>query len=394
MRVLCTALPATGHAFPMLSVARALTRRGHRVWFGSAPSLAADTREAGIEFVELPQVRMSPFDDLRLYEDAGRFARAFQPQLASLAPDVMVCDLITFGPALAAEALGIPYASLLIHGLHLPSRELPPFGRGRPPGRTPVGRTWDAWMRRGNLRNLERARHELNLARTALGLAPTEALDGYISPLLLLVATLPSLEIPRADWPARAHVIGPCLWERPANGSRVDLPAGDGPLVLIAGSTAQKSRLVDGAVEAAVRLGVRAVVTTGANAMPARVAPGIVAHAYAPHGPLLRVVDAVISNGGHGMVARSLAAGVPLVVSPGHGDQRENAWRVQRAGAGVAVETTKPRALARALRTVLREPRFREQAAAIAAEASTLDGPSRAAELLEALALSGSPITG
>jgi UDP:flavonoid glycosyltransferase YjiC (YdhE family) len=378
----------------MLSLARALVRRGHRVWFGSAPSLAGDARAAGIEFVELPQVRISPLEDLRLYEDAERFARAFLPHLASLAPDVMVCDLVTFGPALAAEVLGIPYASLLIHGLHLPSRELPPFGRGRPPGRTPLGRAWDAWMRTAHHRDLERARDELNVARTALGLAPTEALDGYVSPLLLMVATLPSLEIPRADWPARAHVIGPCLWERPANGFHVDIPAGDGPLVLIAGSTAQKSRLVGGAVEAAARLGVRAVVTTGASAMRARLPRGVVASEYAPHGQLLRIVDAVVSNGGHGVVARSLAAGRPLVVSPGGGDQRENGWRVQRSGAGVAVHSTRPRALTRALRAVLYEPRFRQRAAAIAAEASTLDGPTRAAELLEALALGGRPVTG
>jgi hypothetical protein len=47
---------------------------------------------------------------------------------------------------------------------------------------------------------------------------------------------------------------------------------------------------------------------------------------------VLRHADVVICGGGHGMVAKTLLAGVPLVVVPGGGDQWEMANRVARGG--------------------------------------------------------------
>ena len=49
---------------------------------------------------------------------------------------------------------------------------------------------------------------------------------------------------------------------------------------------------------------------------------------------LLTQADLVICGGGHGMVAKTLLAGVPLVVVPGGGDQWEIANRVVRQGSG------------------------------------------------------------
>ena len=47
---------------------------------------------------------------------------------------------------------------------------------------------------------------------------------------------------------------------------------------------------------------------------------------------LLAHADLVICGGGHGMVAKTLLAGVPMVVVPGGGDQWEIANRVVRQG--------------------------------------------------------------
>ncbi len=47
---------------------------------------------------------------------------------------------------------------------------------------------------------------------------------------------------------------------------------------------------------------------------------------------LLSHADLVICGGGHGMVSKTLLAGVPLVVVPGGGDQWEIANRVVRQG--------------------------------------------------------------
>jgi len=371
----------------MLAVARALVARGHRVTFSSGTQHAEEAAREGLRFVEMPIIVGSTHERLRPYEDSEVMARAFMPILDVEQPDVVVADLLTLGPALAAEARRIPLATLLIHPLHSPSRDLPPFGWGRAPARG-VLRWRDAWLRASNVRTLQRARDDLNRVRVSLGIPPTARLDAQISDRLALVATLPSLEVPRSDWPPYAHVVGPCLYD--AGGVVPDLPPGEGPIVLIAASTAHEQRpLVDASVDAVERLGVRAVLTVGKSSAPASLPSGVVAAGFVSHDAVLPSCRAVICNGGHGIVARALTHGVPLVVVPGHGDQQENGYRVARAGAGVVVKRRKLGMLTRALDLVLTEARFAGAAAAVAHEAAGLDGPARAAELVEALGRTG-----
>jgi UDP:flavonoid glycosyltransferase YjiC (YdhE family) len=369
----------------MLAVARSLARKGHEVVFASGAAHEADAPLAGASYVRLPSAGGSPLDALRPYDDAASQAEALGPMLEELAPDVALVDVITLGAALGAERLGIPYATLVVHPLHTPSRALPPFGFGKAPGRGPWGRFRDAWMRSENRKDLTRARDDLNRGRWRLGLEPVERLDGSSSDRLVIVATLPALEVPRNDWPPHAHVVGPCLWDFPGDGFAP--PAGDAPLVLVAPSTAYGGDgLLHSALIAAERLGVRVVVTAGAAAPPERLPSGVVRVTGTPHRAILPYAAAIVCNGGHGTVVRALEAGVPLVVVPGHGDQQENAWRVERAGAGLQVRRPSPARVGRALARVLGRPSYREAARRIAREAASLDGPLRAAELVEELA--------
>src|SRR5208283_2063041 len=55
-------------------------------------------------------------------------------------------------------------------------------------------------------------------------------------PLRRLIATLPALEVPRPDWPAEAVVVGPLHFE--PTDRVLDIPAGPGPVVVVAPSTA------------------------------------------------------------------------------------------------------------------------------------------------------------
>jgi len=388
VKVVCAAMPGPGHAFPMLCVARALARRGHDVVFSSSPEHAPDAADAGATSVPLPLTEGSPLHDLRPYLDSEHLARAYAPIVGDLAPDVMVVDLLTLGAGLAAEMNRVRYANLLVHGLHLPSPDLPPFGWGGPPGRG-IMRARDAWMRRGQRRDLARARAHLNRARIALKLPPTARLDAQLSPDLLLVATLPSLEPPRRRWPTRAHVIGPCLW--PTAAGAPEPPPGEGPLVLIAATTAwDNDRILRAGLDAVAALGARAIVTMGKAEIAGPLPPYVVAVRFASHDDVLPWCDAVVCNGGHGIVARALTNGVPLVVLPAAGDQRENGYRVERAGAGVRV--LRPAGLERALRRILTEPGFRARAEDLRREATTLDGPGTAAVLVEALAAGRVPV--
>ena len=382
MRILCATLPGPGHGHPMLAVARALAQRGHEVTFASGDAHEHEAKGIGLGFAFLPRVKGSPLHDLRPYDDAAAQAEAMRPLLEDLQPDAAVVDVITLGAALGVDMMDIPYATLVVHPLHTPSKALPPFGYGRAPGRIPPLKFRDAWMRANNRKDLERARNNLNIGRARLGLPPASGLDVGLSDRLVLVATLPSLEIMRPDWPPNAHVVGPCLWDYP--GEAFEPPAGDGPLVLVAPSTAYDGdRMLGPALDAVRRLGVRAVVTPGAARLPDPLPTGVAVSRGVPHSAIHPHVAAEICNGGHGTVVRALSNGVPLVVVPGHGDQQENAYRVERAGAGVQVRFPSARSIRVALERVLRKPGYRASARRLAVEAAALNGPARAAELVE-----------
>ena len=382
MKILCATLPGPGHGHPMLAVARALALRGHEVTLASGDAHASEAAETGIGFELLPRVQGSPLHDLKPYDDGAAQALAMKPLLERLEPDAAVVDVITLGAALGADMMGIPYATLVVHPLHTPSRTLPPFGYGRPPGRIPPLRFRDAWMRTNNRKDLERALVNLNRSRAQLGLSPVHSLHIALSERLVLVATLPSLEIERPDWPPEAHVVGPCLWDY--KGDTFDPPAGDGPLVLVAPSTAYDGdRMLGPALEAVRRLGVRAVVTAGAAKLPDDLPLNVIVARGVPHSAIHPHVAAEICNGGHGTVVRALTNGVPLVVVPGHGDQQENAYRVERAGAGIQVRFPSTRTIRAALARVLSKRSYGDNAKRLAREAAGIDGPTKAAELIE-----------
>ena len=71
---------------------------------------------------------------------------------------------------------------------------------------------------------------------------------------------------------------------------------------------------------------------------------------------LLRDADLMICGGGHGIVAKTLLAGVPLVVVPGGGDQWEMANRVVRQGSAQLIRPLTAEALVAAVREVLSAP--------------------------------------
>jgi UDP:flavonoid glycosyltransferase YjiC (YdhE family) len=95
--------------------------------------------------------------------------------------------------------------------------------------------------------------------------------------------------------------------------------------------------------------------------------------------------DVVICHGGHGTVARALAAGAPLLVCPSVGDMGENAARVAWSGAGLSVprRLLSRRSIRLATKRVLSEPGFMARAQEIAAWSVTHDGPAAAADLIE-----------
>jgi UDP:flavonoid glycosyltransferase YjiC (YdhE family) len=391
-RFLVAAFGDAGHAFPAIALARAIRGRGHEVVVETWERWRAPVEEVGLRFTaaEEYQTFPPPASGSAEQASAAEAALALAPLFEDFRPDVVVSDILTVAPALAAERAGVPRATLIPHVYPVHEPGMPFFAFGARPPRTPVGRA--AWRASQPLllSGLRRGRRELNQMRAAVGLAPTQGFHGGISSELALVATLPQLEYPRR-WPAHVRVTGPMDFELPYGA--IELPEGEEPLVLVAPSTAQdpELQLVRAALEALEGEPVRVVVTTnrpGSAGLLPQLPPNIVVVDWLSYSQVMPEAALVVCHGGHGTVARALGAGAPLLCCPHVGDMAENGARVAWAGAGLMLpwRLLGAGSLRVVTRRILDDPEFTGRAAEIAAWARQNDGAGRGAELVERLA--------
>ena len=366
MRVAVVAGPDPGHLFPAAALCLRLSAAGHAVRLYSGDRYAASLARDGVSLVRLPLLGAAPDDpdtDLgfRLHLRQARLAPAVADLLRADAPDLVVADVLTTVGGFAAELLGVPWVELVPHSLHLPSVALPPPNSGMAPGRGAVGRARDAVLRRLHARSVAVGRSQRAEARALLGLGGDDP-----GPAWRMVATMPALEYPRPDWPARTEIVGPLHWD-PAE-ELLAPPTGTGPLVVVSPSTAASGRAGLLPTALAALRGMRLAATV-LEPYAAMVPEGAVVGA-GRQGALLERADVAVVGAGHGVVTKALGYGVPLVLVPGGGDQLDLARRVARLGAGVVVRRLDPARLAAAVRRVLGDPSYAAAARRVAGEAA------------------------
>jgi UDP:flavonoid glycosyltransferase YjiC (YdhE family) len=388
MRIAVVAGPDPGHSFPAIALCQRFGEAGDEAVLFTGVEWTDAARAAGVDAVELDGLAATDEDldaGARIHRRAARMAVLNVPALRDLAPDLVVSDVITAGGGMAAELLEIPWIELNPHPLYLPSKGLPPIGSGLAPGTGVRGRLRDATMRALTGRSWRAGIKQRGAVRLGIGLPAVDP-----GPLRRLIATLPALEVPRPDWPEEAVVVGPLHFE--PTDRVLQIPPGSGPVVVIAPSTALTGTagLAEVAVEClrpgdTLPAGSRLVVSRLGGAeltLPPYAVAGL-----GHQSELLTHADLVICGGGHGMVAKALLAGVPLVMVPGGGDQWEMANRVARQGSGRLVRPLTADALVAAANEVLSSPGYRKAAQEAAASVAGVADPVRVCH--EALALAG-----
>ena len=388
MRVAVVAGPDPGHSFPAIALCQRFCEAGDTPTLFTGAEWIEAAHGVGVDAIALDGL-VALDDDLdagaRIHRRAARMAVLNVPALRDLAPELVVSDVITAGGGMAAELLEIPWVELSPHPLYLPSKGLPPIGSGLAPGTGIGGRLRDTMMRALTARSLRAGMRERAAARVEIGLPAHDP-----GPLRRLIATLPALEVPRPDWPAEAFVVGPLHFE--PTDRVLEIPVGSGPVVVVAPSTALTGTvgLADVALDCltpgeTLPTGSRLVVSRlGGADLP--VPPWAVV-GLGRQAELLRHADLVICGGGHGMVAKTLLAGVPLVVVPGGGDQWEMANRVVRQGSARLIRPLTADALVSAVNEVLSSSHCREAAQRAAASVAGVADPVRMCH--QALALAG-----
>ncbi|MCA2236688.1 glycosyltransferase [Mycobacterium avium] len=378
MRVAVVAGPDPGHSFPAIALCRRFADAGDTPTLFTGAQWLDTARGAGVDAVELDGLAATDEDvdaGARIHRRAARMAVLNVPALRDLAPDLVVSDVITAGGGMAAELLGIPWIELSPHPLYLPSKGLPPIGSGLAPGTGLRGRLRDATMRALTARSWRAGLRQRAAARAEIGLPARDP-----GPLRRLIAPLPALEVSRPGWPDEAVLVGPLHFE--PTDRVLDIPAGSGPVVVVAPSTALTG--ARGLAEVALScLTPGETLPAGARLVVSRLAgPELAAPPWAVVGlgsqaELLRHADVVVCGGGHGMVAKTLLAGVPLVAVPGGGDQWEIANRVVRQGSARLIRPLSADALVAAVNEVLSSPGYRAAAQRAAAGIADVADPVR-----------------
>ncbi|HEX8646600.1 MAG TPA: nucleotide disphospho-sugar-binding domain-containing protein [Thermoleophilaceae bacterium] len=401
-RILVYQSASSGNTFPAVDTLLELHSRGHEVHLRGGEAHVERLAALGIRSAPVdPSIERFEFDDWRgrsQVDGLRRLLRAYaglaelevpdlQRAISEVRPDALFVDVNCHGGMFAAQASGLPWAVFCPYPPAFRSVDVPPHGMGWRRARGPLGRTRDRVWRAVGDRLAAQELRPFNRLRTDLGLAPVERFDEqYLESDVFIAYTAEPFEYPRGDWPANVRLVGPGLWEPPAD-PPAWLEAETRPIVLVTASTAYQrdDKLIATALAALAGEPFAVVATTGALDPAAFQAPANArVEPFLPHRPVLERAACVVCHGGHGITVKALSAGVPVCVVPFGRDQFDVARRVEVADAGVRLHHRRlsPERLRAAVdRAVAKRP----GAERVARSFAGAGGPGAAADAVEEL---------
>jgi zeaxanthin glucosyltransferase len=403
--------PGTGHLNPMTALARSLQMRGHEVVIFGIADTEARVRGAGIEFhrigaedyppgtlekLDEQLARLDGFAALRFtlerVRNSARMVLRDGPAAVRTANvEALLVDEAEFAGNVA-DRLDLPWLSMAFIPPLLPDDRFPPFWFGWAAGQDLLSRLRNRLANHLLFRMAAPIFREVNQQRSAWGLQPHTHPQDRLSPLAQITQLPEALEFEiRGKKPAGLHYTGPFVHpqQRPA----VDFPWDrlDGRPVIYAslGTLQNGSEAIFRTIaDACAGLDSQLLISLGGGLDPARLGKlagdPLVAH-FAPQLEILKRAALVITHAGLNTVLESLAEGVPLVAVPLANDQPGVAARFKARGAGVVVPRRKLNSarLRKAVTLVLQDARYREAAQALQRAIRQLNGPGRAADLIE-----------
>jgi rhamnosyltransferase subunit B len=417
MKIVFATFGSLGDLHPYIAVAQALKHRGHHPVVATFAEYREAVEQAGAGFAAM-RPDMGRFGDkaamMERLIDPWRgpelmVRELFMPHLAESyedlaracdGADLLVTHPLTFAGPLLAEKEGLRWASTSLSPMTMFSAIDPPLFPAagwmqwaRKLGVAPY--RWVFSIPRAIVRRWERPLSEF---RAGLGLPPTGAIaqfEGQFSPFLHLALFSGALAARQPDWPANTIVCGFPRYDgapiEPGARARLEefLAAGEPPVVFGLGSSAV---MVAGsfwraAVEAAARVGRRAVLLAGSSAQALTLPRSVAAFDYLPYSAVFPRATAIVHSGGIGTLAQALAAGRPQLVTPVAFDQPDNARRAAAMGLAriLPFEQATGPALARELAIIMGEVPYARKARDAGDIVSKEDGARRAAEALEHL---------
>lgn len=403
---------------PILTIARRLVRRGHRVRVLSDACNRAECEAAGASFIPWTRAPSRPgrerefdtFEDWKgapaegfmtfmhaMVGPALAYAEDTIAELRREPADLVICNEMLFGAQVGCEAIGQKFALVGVNIALFPMPGVPPLGPGFAPAKTPEEAALHAEIAEASIGLFDQTLPALNAARTTLGLAPLEhLLDQHREAECILMATSRAFDFAPETLPPKMAYVGPQLgdpgwaqdWVSPFSAEDKR------PLALVSFSTTFQNHVGDlqRVIDAIAELPIKAVVTLGGPVEACEfTAPANVALVdSAPHQQVMAEASLVVTHGGHGTVIKALANGLPQLIMPHGRDQADNAVRVTERGAGLSLPADAGvKTIRAALLRLLEEPAFTEAARRLGAAVALEAQQSPIAEILENLARCG-----
>jgi MGT family glycosyltransferase len=372
----------SGNLNPLLTAGRQLWRRGHRIRVIADPAMREEVEAAGFEYrswrraptgTDADPTDVSDIKDWfrrAIFEPAHAYADDILDEINRAPTDALLCIDLLFGCALAAEAADLPVALLSPHISLKPLPGIPPVMSGLRPPRNAEDRKAIAAAGEACVGLFDHSLSVLNRARARLGLsAMATSMEVFDRADRVLLAISQAFDFPADDLPDNVRYIGPLLDEPSWSQSWISpwWRSSPRPRVLIACSSGAQGQgdLIQRIINAMDGLDVEAVATTGPNVRMEDLRPPANVHLRraAPHNVVMREVDVLITQGGHGTVSRALVNGLPQLILPMGRDQNDNAARVALHGAGLQLPADASAGeIADAVQLLLSDPTFKIQA--------------------------------
>jgi MGT family glycosyltransferase len=404
--------PVHSHLNAIAALGGELRRRGHRVTCFHIPEVTEKVIGLGLESwpigaAEYPNGTWAAFQaklaeltglnaTLYWHEDnvrmAGVICREAPTALQAAGVEALLVDQMEPAAGSVAEHLGLPFVTLCVGLAILADTSVPPNFTPWLYSHSPLARLRNRLMALAASRTLKPVEEVINRHRRAWGLAIEADLSAsFFSSRLAQISQVPAeFDFPRQALPGYFHYTGPL---RNFVSESVPFPyerLNGKPLIYASlGTLVNRRPEVFRTIAAACQgLDVQLVLSLGGGGDPEmyRELPGdpIVVR-YAPQVELIARSQLTITHAGLNSVLESLRCGVPLVAIPITFEQPGIAARVQWNGAGevvplVRLETAR---LREAIRKVLHEPGYKQNALRLQEAFARCGGVSRAADLVE-----------